>query len=133
MCGPRRCLEGGGPGGWGPEWWEVQNFALFSLSRRNFRSVFSHWGSFSWNCVRGPRPWPTQSGVSASLGSFCASPPQPAATAISLTCALSFQCRPRKEILPLGEQVLARRPGANVNQLMQPGVTGLWLVRGHTQ
>ena len=26
----------------------------------------------------------------------------------------------RKEILPLGEQVLARRPGANVNQLLQP-------------
>ena len=35
----------------------------------------------------------------------------------------------RKEILPLGEQVLARRPGANVNQLMQPCVTGLWLGR----
>ena len=35
----------------------------------------------------------------------------------------------RKEILPLGEQVLARRPGANVNQLMQPWVTGLWLGR----
>ena len=35
----------------------------------------------------------------------------------------------RKEILPLGEQVLARRPGANVNQLMQPWVTSLWLGR----
>ena len=35
----------------------------------------------------------------------------------------------RNEILPLGEQVLARRPGANVNQLMQPWVTGLWLGR----
>ena len=35
----------------------------------------------------------------------------------------------RKEILPLGEQVLARRPGANVNQLLQPWVTGLWLGR----
>ena len=35
----------------------------------------------------------------------------------------------RKEILPLGEQVLARRPGANVNQLVQPWVTGLWLGR----
>ena len=35
----------------------------------------------------------------------------------------------RKEILPLGEQVLARRPGANVNQRMQPWVTGLWLGR----
>ena len=35
----------------------------------------------------------------------------------------------RKELLPLGEQVLARRPGANVNQLMQPWVTGLWLGR----
>ena len=33
----------------------------------------------------------------------------------------------RKELLPLGERVLARRPGANVNQLMQPWVTGLWL------
>ena len=31
----------------------------------------------------------------------------------------------RKEILPLGEQVLARRPGANVDQLLQPWVTGL--------
>ena len=31
----------------------------------------------------------------------------------------------RKEILPLGEQVLARRPGANVSQLLQPRVTGL--------
>ena len=35
----------------------------------------------------------------------------------------------RKEILPLEEQVLACRPGANVNQLMQPWVTGLWLGR----
>ena len=35
----------------------------------------------------------------------------------------------RTEILPLGEQVLARRPGANVNQLLQPWVTGLWLGR----
>ena len=35
----------------------------------------------------------------------------------------------RKEILPLGDQVLARRPGANVNQLLQPWVTGLWLGR----
>ena len=35
----------------------------------------------------------------------------------------------RKEILPLGEQVLARRPGASVNQLLQPWVTGLWLGR----
>ena len=35
----------------------------------------------------------------------------------------------RKEILPLGEQVIARRPGANVNQLLQPRVTGLWLGR----
>ena len=34
-----------------------------------------------------------------------------------------------KETLPLGEQVLARRPGANVNQLLQPWVTGLWLGR----
>ena len=33
----------------------------------------------------------------------------------------------RQEILPLGEQVLSRRPGANVNQLLQPWVTGLWL------
>ena len=33
------------------------------------------------------------------------------------------------EILPLGEQVLARRPGANVNQHLQPWVTGLWLGR----
>ena len=31
--------------------------------------------------------------------------------------------------LPLGEQVLARRPGANVNQLLQPWVAGLWLGR----
>ena len=29
----------------------------------------------------------------------------------------------RKEILSLGEQVLSRRPGANVNQLLQPWVT----------
>ena len=35
----------------------------------------------------------------------------------------------RNEILFLGEQVLARRPGANVNQLLPPWVTGLWL--GH--
>ena len=35
----------------------------------------------------------------------------------------------RKESLPLGEQDLARRPGANVNQLLQPWVTGLWLGR----
>ena len=35
----------------------------------------------------------------------------------------------RKEILPLGEQILARRPGANVNQLLQPWVTSLWLGR----
>ena len=35
----------------------------------------------------------------------------------------------RQEILPLGEQVLARRPGANVNQLLQPWVTGLKLGR----
>ena len=35
----------------------------------------------------------------------------------------------RKEILPLGEQVLACRPGANVNQLLQPWVTGLRLGR----
>ena len=35
----------------------------------------------------------------------------------------------RKEILPLGEQVLARRPGANVHQLPQPWVTGLCLGR----
>ena len=34
-----------------------------------------------------------------------------------------------KEILSLGEQALARRPGANVNQLLQPWVTGLWLGR----
>ena len=26
----------------------------------------------------------------------------------------------KKEILPLGEQARARRPGANVNQLLQP-------------
>ena len=37
--------------------------------------------------------------------------------------------RHRKEILPLREQVLARRPGVNANQLMQPWVTGLWLGR----
>ena len=36
--------------------------------------------------------------------------------------------RYRKEILPLGEKVLARRP-PNVNQLVQPWVTGLWLGR----
>ena len=35
----------------------------------------------------------------------------------------------RKELLPLGEQVLACRPGAYVNQLLQPWVTGLWLGR----
>ena len=35
----------------------------------------------------------------------------------------------RKEIQPLGEQVLARRPRANVNQHLQPWVTGLWLGR----
>ena len=35
----------------------------------------------------------------------------------------------RKEILPLGEQILARRPGANVNQLLPLWVTGLWLRR----
>ena len=35
----------------------------------------------------------------------------------------------RKEILPLGEQVLARRLGANVNQLLQQWVRGLWLGR----
>ena len=35
----------------------------------------------------------------------------------------------RKEILPLGEQVLADRPGTNVNQFRQPWVTGLWLGR----
>ena len=34
-----------------------------------------------------------------------------------------------KEILPLGERLLARRPGADVNQLLQPWVTGLWLGR----
>ena len=32
-------------------------------------------------------------------------------------------------MLSLGEQVLARRPGANVNQLLQPWVTCLWLGR----
>ena len=35
----------------------------------------------------------------------------------------------REEILPLGEQVLARRPGATVNQLLQPWVPGFWLGR----
>ena len=35
----------------------------------------------------------------------------------------------RKDILPLGEQVRARRPGTNVNQLLQPWVTGLWFGR----
>ena len=35
----------------------------------------------------------------------------------------------RKEILPLGEQNLARGPGANVNMVLQPWVTGLWLGR----
>ena len=35
----------------------------------------------------------------------------------------------RKEIRPLEKQVLARHPGANVNQLMQPWVTSLWLGR----
>ena len=35
----------------------------------------------------------------------------------------------RKEILPLGEQVPALRPGANVNELLQPWVTGFWLGR----
>ena len=35
----------------------------------------------------------------------------------------------RKDFLPLGAQVLSRKPGANVNQLLQPGVTGLWLGR----
>ena len=34
-----------------------------------------------------------------------------------------------KEILPLGEQVLARSPGANASRLLQPWVTGLWLGR----
>ena len=29
----------------------------------------------------------------------------------------------------IGEQILARRPGANVNQLVQPWLTGLWLGR----
>ena len=32
----------------------------------------------------------------------------------------------KKEILQLGEQVLARRPGANVNQLLQRWVTVVW-------
>ena len=40
-----------------------------------------------------------------------------------------IQCEKGHEILPLGEQVLARRLGTNVNQLMQPWVTGLWLGR----
>ena len=31
----------------------------------------------------------------------------------------------RKEILPLGERVVVRRPRANVNRLLQPWVTGL--------
>ena len=35
----------------------------------------------------------------------------------------------RKETLPLGEQVLARHPGANVNQLLQPWFTGFRLGR----
>ena len=35
----------------------------------------------------------------------------------------------RNEILRLGAQVLSRKPGANVNQLLQPWVTGLWLGR----
>ena len=35
--------------------------------------------------------------------------------------------RYKKDVLPLGEQVLARRLGANVNQLLQPWFTGLWL------
>ena len=35
----------------------------------------------------------------------------------------------KNEILRLGEQVLARRPGAGVNQLLQRWVTGLWLGR----
>ena len=34
-----------------------------------------------------------------------------------------------KEILPLGEQVLAHRPGAYVNQHLQPWGTSLWLRR----
>ena len=38
----------------------------------------------------------------------------------------------RKEILPLGAQVLACRPGANVNQLLQPWVTGIWLDVTHS-
>ena len=38
-----------------------EGFFLFSLSRRQFRSFFSLWGSFSWNCGRGSRPWPSQS------------------------------------------------------------------------
>ena len=32
-----------------------------------------------------------------------------------------------KEVVPFGVQVLARPPGANVNQFLQPWVTGLWL------
>ena len=35
----------------------------------------------------------------------------------------------RREILSLDEQVLSRRPGANVNQLLQLWVTGLWFGR----
>jgi hypothetical protein len=35
----------------------------------------------------------------------------------------------RREVLPIGENVLARRPGANVNKLLAPWVTGLWLGR----
>ena len=35
----------------------------------------------------------------------------------------------RKEIVPLGEQVLARGPGANASQLLEPWVTGLCLGR----
>ena len=45
-------------------------------------------------------------------------------------CEKSREQKDRKKILPLGEQVLARRPGANFNQLMQPWVTCLWLGRG---
>ena len=36
---------------------------------------------------------------------------------------------PYEKIRGLGEQVLAHRPGANVNQLLQPWVTGVWLGR----
>ena len=35
----------------------------------------------------------------------------------------------QKQILPFGEQVLARRPGAYVNQLSEPWVIGPWLGR----